>query len=474
MVFWILFTFLVVVAYYANNYFHNYWTRKGFPQASPTFFIGNIGNALTGQKSIGEFFSDFYVKFKHHRILGLYFSYRPSVVINDPEVIQEVMIKDFTSFHDRNFVVDTDIDPLGAHLFLLGGQKWRDLRVRLSPTFTSGKLKGMYPIINDCSKTLQDYVMKNTKNDKAYEFDSRDLFARYTTNVISSVAFGIENDCINDPDNLFRKMGKKVFQVNFKQLILGTLLFFIPNVAVLLKIKQIPKEMDDFIFSIIKQSIDLRSSNKEAASRKDFMQLMIQLKDQGYVAADKDDENDLEHQSQKQTEIKKLSFEDVAAQAFVFFVAGFETSSSTMNFCTFELAKNQDKQKMVHEEIDRVLKSRNLKDLTYEVLSELKYLDCCIDETLRKYPIIPMLNRESTKAHTFAGTNLTIEKGTAISIPVLGLQRDPDIYENPMEFIPERFLDSPTGNGNAKGLFYLPFGDGPRNCKYLNLFFKKN
>lgn len=48
-------------------------------------------------------------------------------------------------------------------------------------------------------------------------------------------------------------------------------------------------------------------------------------------------------------------------------------------------------------------------------------------------------------------------------ISALGFHRDPEIYENPMEFIPERFIDSPTGS-SAKGCYYLPFGDGPRNC----------
>jgi len=146
------------------------------------------------------------------------------------------------------------------------------------------------------------------------------------------------------------------------------------------------------------------------------------------------------------------------------FAAGFETSSSTMNFCLYELSKNPDKQKKVHEELDNLLKSGDVNDLTYDVLSSMKYLDCCVDETLRKYPIVPILNREAARDHTFAGTNMTIEKGTPIILPVLGLQRDPEIYDNPMEFRPERFLDSTNGNGKGKGLFYLPFGDGPRNC----------
>ena len=141
---------------------------------------------------------------------------------------------------------------------------------------------------------------------------------------------------------------------------------------------------------------------------------------------------------------------------------GFETSSSTSNLCLLELCRNPKTQRKAQEEIDRVMKESNSKEITYDMLGEMKYLECCIDEALRKYPIVPMLNRECTKDHTFVGTKYKIEKGTTLYIPVQGLQRDPDIYENPMEFRPERFLNSPTGNGNSKGLFYLPFGDGPR------------
>lgn len=119
-----------------------------------------------------------------------------------------------------------------------------------------------------------------------------------------------------------------------------------------------------------------------------------------------------------------------------------------------------------------MLKSRDISEVTYEMLGELKYLECCIDEALRKFPIVPMLNRKCTKNITFAGTNISVEKGTQILIPVLGLQRDPDIFENPMEFKPERFLHSQNGSGKGKGIFYMPFGQGNHNCKFYSFKFK--
>jgi cytochrome P450 family 6 len=132
-----------------------------------------------------------------------------------------------------------------------------------------------------------------------------------------------------------------------------------------------------------------------------------------------------------------------------------------MNFCLIELCKNLEIQQKVQQELDSVLKND---EITYETLNDLKYLEYCIDETLRKYPIVPMLNRVCTNGYKFSGTNFEIEKGTQVFIPVLGLHRDPNIYKNPLEFRPERFLNSPNGSENTNGLFYLPFGDGPRNC----------
>jgi cytochrome P450 family 6 len=80
------------------------------------------------------------------------------------------------------------------------------------------------------------------------------------------------------------------------------------------------------------------------------------------------------------------------------------------------------------------------------------------------YPPVPLLFRSCLKDYKVSDSDLVIPKGTSVFIPLMGLQRDPEIFENPLQFKPERFENSPNGNGNSKGLFYLPFGDGPRIC----------
>ena len=106
----------------------------------------------------------------------------------------------------------------------------------------------------------------------------------------------------------------------------------------------------------------------------------------------------------------KLTFEEVAAQAFVFFIAAFETTSSTISLCLYELSKNQSLQRKVQKEIDGALKCGGF---SYDLMTQLKYLECCFDETLRKYPPAPFLIRECTKNYQI--NDLIIEEGTPVS-----------------------------------------------------------
>ncbi|KAL7017110.1 hypothetical protein ACKWTF_010253 [Chironomus riparius] len=457
----ILISFIATIIYLANKYFLSYWSRRNVYQVEPAFLVGNVGKLLTLKAHMADIFSDIYFKHKNKKFLGAYLSYKPLLVVNDPVLYQDVMIRDFTTFHDRPTPGEVaETHPLVGNLVNLRGQKWKNIRTKLSPTFTSGKLKAMFPIMRDCCIVLQDYMEKNIKNENTV-FDLKDLLARMTINIISSVGFGVENDCINEPDNDFRKMGLKLFEPSLRNGLVNAMVFFTPDLITKFKINPFPTDVTEFMFSVVNQTVEYREKNNY--HRNDFMQLLIELKNKGYVTADKNDEHEIEWKMENKD--TKFTMDELTAQAFVFFGAGFETSSSTMSFCMFELARNKDIQQKVQDEIDRVMKAAGPNGLTYDLISEMKYLDCCIDETLRKYPIIPVIMRLSTKDYKFTGSDVVIEKNTPVFIPIIGMQRDPEIYENPMQFKPERFLNSSTGNPNiSAGIVYTPFGDGPRNC----------
>ena len=153
--------------------------------------------------------------------------------------------------------------------------------------------------------------------------------------------------------------------------------------------------------------------------------------------------------------------EELAAESFLVYAGGFETSSTLVTFTLYELALNPDIQEKLREEINSMLSKKDDK-LTYESLFAAKYLDQVINESLRKYPPIPSGIRKCLKDYEIPGTNLTIPKGTSIQLATYSLHHDPEYYPEPEKFDPERF--SPENSKNLRPFTFLPFGEGPRNC----------
>ncbi|XP_057671009.1 cytochrome P450 9e2-like [Diorhabda carinulata] len=164
--------------------------------------------------------------------------------------------------------------------------------------------------------------------------------------------------------------------------------------------------------------------------------------------------------------IKEITNLDIAAQAMIFFFAGFDTVSSLMSFMAYELALHPEIQKRLREEIEKTLEECN-GNVTYSAILKMKYMDMVVSESLRKWPIAIAIDRVCTKPYTIQPTKpgekpLHIEKGTIIWFPIFGIHRDPAYYPDPDRFDPERFGEDNTEN--IVPYSFLPFGVGPRNC----------
>jgi len=137
--------------------------------------------------------------------------------------------------------------------------------------------------------------------------------ARYTTDVIGRCAFGTECNSLKNPKAEFREVGRRLFQNNKRSI--RWRVFKMTYLSSLAKLG-LPVRV---VHPDITKTVDLRE--REQIRRNDFMDLLLDLKRQ---------ENGI-----------GLTVEQLAAQAFVFFVAGFETSSSNMSYALFELAKTR-------------------------------------------------------------------------------------------------------------------------------------
>lgn len=216
----------------------------------------------------------------------------------------------------------------------------------------------------------------------------------------------------------------------------------------------LPDFVRKFMIKIVKTQIEYREKNN--VSRKDFMQLLLQLRNTGQIQ----DDGDWDIRKDSVNAIKTMSIEQCAGQAFVFYIAGSETSAANISFCLHELSQNPPIMKRVQDEIDATLDRHN-GELSYDCLNDMHYLEMCILETLRKYPGLPILNRQCTTDFEVPGTNVTIVKGTPILISLFGIQRDPKLFPDPNQFDPERFS---AENRNETQRYFMPFGEGPHNC----------
>ncbi|XP_020281207.1 probable cytochrome P450 6a14 [Pseudomyrmex gracilis] len=424
-----------------------FWRKKGVFYIDPVVPAGNVTSLLIGKISATELFRDAYLKYKDHRTIGMYTFFKPNLVIADLDLVRIVLTKEFASFHDRGYYCNEKVDPLSGNLFLLPGTKWRNLRTKLTPTFTSGNLKQMFGVLKDCGEELAISLKNRTKTTKCIEI--KEILGRYTIDVIMSAAFGIKSNCMTTPDSEFLYQGKKVFEYHiFWYALFG----LVPQIPDLFAIPFFGRKISKFFIKVFRDTVQHRQTHNVV--RHDFMNLLIQIIEKGYVAPDKGDTADVSSNT------SKMSIVEAAAQSYAFFLGGFETSSTTATFCLYELAKNQDVQYKLRQEIEEILKIHG--EVSYNAVNDMTYLHKVVSETMRKYPPVPILNRICTKDIDLPTTNIHIPEGTLLTISVLGIQRDPAIYPNPDKFDPERFDANQIAARHPYA--YLPFGEGPRVC----------
>lgn len=225
-----------------------------------------------------------------------------------------------------------------------------------------------------------------------------------------------------------------------------------------LRMKSLPPFMADFCLKMVMQTV----KNREII-RKDLMQYLIELRNNS--AHEIDDK-------------KGMSYEQIAGQVFVFYIAGNESSSSTIAYTIYELTQDDDLMLRALEDIQGALNKHD-GQLTYESVMDMQFIDLCVKETLRKYPF-PILNRqeqltksnvnflflflffrECTKDYQIPGSKTIIRKGTPIIISVLGIHRDEQFFPAPLTYDPDRFTAEKHAFNED---MYMPFGLGPRNC----------
>ncbi|XP_058817241.1 uncharacterized protein LOC131680542 [Topomyia yanbarensis] len=419
----------------------NYWKKRDVPGPNPTPLLGNFPSLMLHHKSIMDEMDEIYREYKgKFNFVGVFSNRSPRIFVLSSAVAKQILTKDFKNFHDNEFAqwTDKEVDPiLGRNPFFLNGEEWKSKRAEITPAFTTSRMKALFSLVEDVGSRMTKYI--NEHKDSPVE--TKELAAKFTTDVVSNCIFAADAQSFTSEKPEIREMGRKLMEPSFKSFIMMMFIGMFPRLSKILKVGFIPKSIEAFFANLMSQAIHHREAS--ATKRVDYLDYLISLRNK-----------------------KEISELDMAAHGVTFFIDGFETSSVAISFVLYEIARNPNVQNRLREELMKATAEDGT--ISFESLLELPYLDQVISETLRLWPPAAFISKQCTEPIELDLTPLKkvlIETNVCAIIDIWSIQRDPENYEDPLTFNPDRF--SPETGGvhpyREKGCF-LPFGEGPRQC----------
>ena len=439
--------FLLIFYVYFKN--RNYWIQRNIVQVDK-----DAWHFIFGKCGLPEVYKKIYDNYPLEKYVGTFIGTRPVLVLRNLEDIQAVLQGDFQSFHGRGYKSNPK-DVLSDNLLLIDEyERWKLIRQKMTPVFTTHKLKNMFSIMERCTEDFAEYIEKH----KGTSEEIFEALHTFTSATIGATVFGINSTTDNTMESSILDKGWKRIYSTFLFNLKFALANIWPKLYNLLNLKAF-SEHEDFFIGIMKEILNYRRRLQD--KRHDFMDTCLELQNQGTMF-------DLStgYRIEPTDEI-------LAAQAFSFFIAGVDTTANSLNFTLMELSNHPNILKKLHDELDSIL-NNTMDRISYEDLKKMKYLDMIISESVRKYPPIGLMQRMCTKNTVLPSGGIKIENGSIVVVPIFGIHRDEKYYTNPEKFDPERFASK---NFEKFVKFsYLPFGEGQRIClgkMFYIIFFLK-
>lgn len=457
---WIILAVTVCVLWYLYaSRKRNYWKNQNVPSEPFALIFGPSTKIF--YKPIHAIDAERYKKYG--RFFGVFESNKLILFAAEPELVKQVMVKDFPSLPNRrSFAL---YDPLLDNMMSIAPvEQWRKIRPAASPAFSTGKLRKMNSLIEDCAVATSEHLKKAASNQE--DIDVKQFFGHYTLDVIARCAFATRLDSHSDQTNEFVTKTRQAFSGRITPRLFFFFLF--PGIAKMLRLR--PFNSDIFLyFKQICQNI-IKGRKHNQSRHEDFLQLMMdaqegKLSSTTENAAERDNQLfNLGSDAKPDTSFssnRTLTEDESMAQCVLFFIAGQDTTSTVISFTLYLLAIHPDVQKKLREEVDECFRVHGERP-SLDVVTKLKYLHCVVSESLRMYPPATRIERSPCEDYVLGDTGVKVPKGELIAIPVYSMHYDPQYFPDPLKFVPERFSDENLES--IQPYTYLPFGAGPRNC----------
>ncbi|XP_077564072.1 cytochrome P450 3A24-like isoform X3 [Haemaphysalis longicornis] len=446
--------------YAARN--RNYWRDQKVVHEKFSLIFGPAKRLLSKPSCQSD--QERYQKFG--RVFGIYEGGKPTLVVADPELVKQILVRDFPAFPNRRLrqLKDSILSNMMVFAYV---DRWRKIRPAASPAFSTGKLKKMNGLIQDCAKVTCDHL--KLAAEKEADIDIKQFYGHYSLDVIARCAFGTTLDSHTDATNEFVTEARKAFSISITPKLLFAVLF--PGVVRALQLKVLNDDSFIYFKKVCQKIIGERQGQQR---QEDFLQLMMEAQKGGIVPST-EVSNEMESELFDIGSVEKpdatpctrgLTEDEALAQCVLFFLAGQDTTSSTVSFAAYELAVNPDVQDTLRKEVDECVAAHG-PEPSLDVISKLKYLHCVVSETLRLYPPGTRVERSAVEDYVLDQRGIKVPKGCVVIVPVYAMHRDPEFFPEPETFKPERFSES--NMGSIRPYTYLPFGAGPRNCIGMRL-----
>ncbi|KAH9383317.1 hypothetical protein HPB48_024437 [Haemaphysalis longicornis] len=418
--------------------------NMGIPGPEPDLIWGNKRQERRGPiKVMNEWRNQYGTKF------GVYYGGEPFLVILDPEMAHECFVKKSAIFQDRVAGL-VDSEPFKSSLFLLHGSEYKRVRAALKRVLTQKNIKGTL----HTWKSLRIPVLWKVLQMRAGATDTQKCSDmprhspwRFMAKALLSWKVGCQDDLhdrtlkgmIHVTDDLEDSAMDVAFAFPALRHLLNWIYPFTKYATV----------FDDFM----KQVRNTIQSRRSGECPKDVDLLQILLDEQTSAL-----KNHLKTASDRE---RYLDDQYITSNVVILLFAGYEAMSSALSFLAYLLAKHPSEQNEILEEIDQRFPNRGAQQLSYDELRQLKRLDMVVKEGLRLYPPVPVVvtrhcSEDTTACGQFLPAGLNVLASSWL------IHRDPDLWLDPEEFVPERFE---AGNGERYHPgSYFPFGLGARAC----------
>ncbi|CAL1537320.1 unnamed protein product [Lymnaea stagnalis] len=366
--------------------------------------------------------------------------FRPSVVVYHPETVKLVYKSSAPKARGFGSTYEHVIPWIGEGLISSNGAIWARSRRLLTPAFHFDILKQYMDIYNKAADTLLDKLDQYAESGES--FDIGPLVTLCTLEVILKCAMSYEADVQRSGQHPYAQAARDLAAAwairartpwmwpsfIFKLTPLG--LQFYKNC--------------DYVHKVAEDVIDKRKQQleKEGLPKKrrlDFLDILLTARDE---------------------DGKPMTDLEIRNEVDTFMFAGHDTTAAAIPWLLYCFAKNPEYQVKVQEEIDSVLEGRDSDNIEWSDLSKLETMGLCVKESMRLFPPVPFIQRTMNEDIVLEGHK--IPAGTNVTVAIIHLHKNPQVWEEPEKFLPERFKHD---NMKDKDSFsFTPFSAGSRNC----------